>query len=97
MKNDSAGFPHGTISAALIFAMFLLSGCASGPDAIIGVDNPRIPAESVSGGAGIGANYLTGGFNKKISLQPYSVEGKKGFGLELGGQRLQLNEIAQTN
>jgi len=49
MKIDSAGFPHGTISAALIFAMFLLSGCASGPDAIIGVDNPRIPAESVSG------------------------------------------------
>ena len=47
----------------------------------------------VSAGAGAGANYLTGGFNKKFSLQPYSVEGKKGFGLELGAQSLKLTEI----
>ncbi|MGI9356601.1 MAG: DUF992 domain-containing protein [Rhizobiaceae bacterium] len=48
-------------------------------------------------GAGGGANYLTGGFNKKISLQLYSAEGKKGFGLELGGQILTLKEIASGN
>jgi hypothetical protein len=54
-------------------------------------------AAGVSAGAGAGVNYLTGGFNKKISLQPYSVQGRKGLGAELGGQSLQLKEIAQTN
>ena len=50
-------------------------------------------AAGVSAGAGVGANYLTGGFNKKFSFQPYSVEGKKGFGLDLAGQSLKLTEI----
>ena len=47
----------------------------------------------VSVGAGVGANYLTGGFNGKLSLQPYSGEGKSGFGLDLGGQELVLKGV----
>ena len=39
---------------------------------------------------GAGANWLIGGFNGKISLQPYSVEGKSGLGFSLGGQKLVL-------
>ena len=41
--------PVGVVFAALIFGIALLSGCAGPPDAIIGVDNPRIRAETVSG------------------------------------------------
>ncbi len=41
--------PFGVVFAALIFGIALLSGCASPPDAIFGVDNPRIRAETVSG------------------------------------------------
>ena len=47
-------------------------------------------------GAGAGANYLVGGFNGKISLQPWSVEGKSGVGLELGGQKLELKELPES-
>ena len=45
-------------------------------------------------GAGVGANYLVGGFNKKISLQPYSLEGKQGLGIQLGVQSLRLREVS---
>ena len=45
-------------------------------------------------GAGVGANYLVGGFNKKISLQPYSLEGKRGLGIQLGVQSLKLREVS---
>jgi esterase/lipase superfamily enzyme len=41
--------PLGVVFAALVFGTLLVSGCAGSPDAIIGVDNPRIPAETVSG------------------------------------------------
>lgn len=59
------------------------------------LDGTYLGAEAgVAVGTGLGGNYLTGGFNKKISLQPYSVEGKQGIGLELGGQSLVLTEIA---
>jgi hypothetical protein len=44
----------------------------------------------VSLGQGAGADYLVGGFNKKISLQPYALEGDSGFGLSLSGQKLTL-------
>ena len=47
----------------------------------------------VSGGTGVGVNYLVGGFNQKISLQPYSVEGEKGLGLSLSGQQLVLQSM----
>lgn len=58
------------------------------------LDGTYLGAEAgVSAGAGIGANYLVGGFNKKISMQPYSAEGKKGIGLALGAQSLKLEEI----
>ena len=46
-----------------------------------------------SAGAGAAANYLTGGFEGKISLQPYSVESKSGFGISLAGQKLLLEEV----
>ena len=46
-----------------------------------------------SAGAGAAANYLTGGFQGKISLQPYSVESKSGFGVSLAGQKLLLEEV----
>lgn len=46
-------------------------------------------------GAGGGVNYLTGGFNGKISIQPFSVEGKIGLGLELSGQKLELKAAAK--
>lgn len=47
-------------------------------------------------GAGAGANYLTGGFNGKISLQPWSAEGKSGFGVELGGQKMVLTKASDS-
>ena len=47
-------------------------------------------------GSGGGANYLTGGFNGKISLQPWSAESKKGFGLELGGQKMVLTKASAS-
>lgn len=45
-----------------------------------------------SAGAGAAGNYLTGGFEGKISLQPLSVETKSGFGVSLAGQKLVLKE-----
>lgn len=44
-------------------------------------------------GAGGGANYLTGGFDGKISLQPWSVEGKTGFGIDLSGQKMEIRSV----
>jgi len=49
----------------------------------------------VAAGVGGGANYLIGGFGKRISLQPYSLESKDGIGIELGGQALELVEIPE--
>ena len=46
-----------------------------------------------SAGAGAAANYLTGGFEGKISLQPLSAESKSGFGVSLAGQKLLLEEV----
>jgi len=43
-------------------------------------------------GAGGGANWMTGGINDSISLQPWSGEGKSGLGVELGGQKLKLTK-----
>lgn len=45
-----------------------------------------------SAGTGAAANYLTGGFEGKISLQPISAETKSGFGLSLAGQKLVLKK-----
>jgi hypothetical protein len=60
----------------------------------VDLDGTYVGAEAgVSVGQGLGANYLTGGFNRKFSLQPYSVEGKSGFGLALGGQSLVLESV----
>ncbi len=50
-------------------------------------------AAGASVGAGLGGNYLTGGFEGKISLQPLSAEGKSGFGVSLSGQKLVLEEV----
>jgi hypothetical protein len=47
-------------------------------------------AAGASVGAGAGGNYLTGGFEGKISLQPLSAESKSGFGVSLAGQKLVL-------
>jgi hypothetical protein len=61
------------------------------------LDGTYVGAEvGVSVGAGGGANYLTGGFNGKLSLQPYSGEGKSGFGLDLGGQSLVLKGVSSS-
>ena len=46
-----------------------------------------------SAGAGAAGNYLTGGFEGKISLQPLSAESKSGIGISLAGQMLVLEEI----
>ena len=48
---------------------------------------------SASLGAGAGANYLTGGFQGKISLQPWSAEGKTGFGIDLSGQKMEIRSV----
>ena len=50
-------------------------------------------AAGASAGAGAGGNYLTGGFQGKISLQPYSAETRSGFGVSLAGQKLVLEEV----
>ena len=50
-------------------------------------------AAGASAGAGAGGNYLTGGFEGKISLQPFSVESKSGFGVSLAGQKFVLEEV----
>lgn len=44
-------------------------------------------------GAGAGGNYLTGGFEGKISLQPWSAEGKTGFGVDLSGQKMVIKSV----
>jgi len=41
-------------------------------------------------GIGLGANVLTGGFNRTISLQPLSVEGQIGINLALSVAQLSL-------
>ena len=46
-----------------------------------------------SAGAGAAGNYLTGGFDGKISLQPLSAETKSGIGISLAGQKLVLEEV----
>jgi esterase/lipase superfamily enzyme len=48
-KNFPRRINPGAISAALMAGVLMLSGCASVPDAIIGVDNPNIPVETVAG------------------------------------------------
>jgi hypothetical protein len=66
----------------------------AGDPANVKLDGSYIGAEAgASAGAGAGANYLTGGFNDEISLQPYSVEGKSGIGLAIGGQKLVLKAM----
>jgi hypothetical protein len=61
-------------------------------------DNVKLDGTYVGGGAqiaigeGVGADYLTGGFNKKVALQPYATEENKGFGLSLSGLELTLKE-----
>ena len=42
-------------------------------------------------GVGVGANFLLGGSNKTVALQPFSIEGQIGFGLALGIANLQLS------
>lgn len=48
-----------------------------------------------SAGAGAAGNYLTGGFDGKISLQPLSAETKSGFGVSLAGQKLVLKSASE--
>lgn len=45
---------------------------------------------SASLGVGAGANVLVGGSNQTISLQPLSVEGRRGVNLAVGVANLQL-------
>jgi hypothetical protein len=41
---------------------------------------------------GGGVDWLAGGFNKEISLQPYALEGETGIGISIGVQKLTLSE-----
>ena len=43
-------------------------------------------------GLGVGANALTGGFDKSIALQPLSVEGSKGLNVAAGIGSISLKE-----
>jgi len=43
-------------------------------------------------GLGLGANALTGGFDKSIALQPLSVEGSKGLNVAAGIGSISLKE-----
>ena len=43
-------------------------------------------------GVGVGANALTGGFDKSIALQPLSVEGSKGLNVAAGIGSISLHE-----
>jgi hypothetical protein len=43
-------------------------------------------------GVGLGANVLTGGFDKSIALQPLSVEGTKGLNVAAGIGSISLKE-----
>lgn len=90
---DRAGLSLGTVEAAKIDWIVLTVGDPENVD----LEGTYIGASAgASAGAGIGANWLTGGFNGKISLQPFSVEGKSGIGLELGGQKLVLTKAAES-
>lgn len=44
-------------------------------------------------GIGLGANALVGGSNKKIGLQPFSIEGKTGLNLAIGFSKLSLEAV----
>jgi hypothetical protein len=46
----------------------------------------------VTAGLGVGANALTGGFDKSIALQPVSVEGSKGLNVAAGIGSISLHE-----
>ncbi len=47
----------------------------------------------VSLGAGIGANALVGGFERSVSLQPFSAQGQVGANLALGVADLRLSRV----
>lgn len=47
---------------------------------------------SASAGAGVGANDLSGGFNRAYVLQPYSVETQTGVNLAAGVAKVTLRE-----
>ncbi len=49
LKQLSRYGPQAVAFVALLFASLLVSGCGRAPDAIIGVDNPGIKAETVAG------------------------------------------------
>jgi len=87
---DRKGISLGSIGTEQIIWIV----ATAGDPANAKLDGTYLGAEAgVSAGAGVGANYLVGGGNKRISMQPYSVEGKKGFGVALGAQSLKLEEI----
>ena len=63
----------------------------AGDEKNVKLDGTYVGAQAgASVGEGAGANWLTGGFNGKISLQPWSAEGKTGIGVALGSQKLVL-------
>ncbi len=84
---DREGITLGDISSANLSWIVATVG---NPDNVK-LDGTYLGADAgVSVGAGVGANYLVGGFNKKISLQPVAVENDTGFGLSLAGQKVIL-------
>ena len=84
---DRTGLDLGTIETT----QFSWIVSTVGDDQNVKLDGTYVGAQAgASVGAGAGANWLTGGFNDKISLQPWSAEGKSGIGIALGSQKLVL-------
>lgn len=72
----------------LVWLVFTANADAQKPHAMAGT---YVGASADAAlGAGGGANYLTGGFNDAISLQPYSVSGETGVGVSVGIETFEL-------
>ena len=91
-KIDKLGLDVGiTGDSFMKWLVFTPLGNAVGEHALHGVY--RGVSAEVSLGIGLGANALIGGSDKKIGLQPLSVEGKTGLNIAIGMSALTLEPV----
>jgi hypothetical protein len=92
-KIDKLGLDIGITGESFMkWVVFTPLGNAVGDHALQGVYR-GVSAEA-SLGIGLGANALIGGSDKKIGLQPLSVEGKTGLNIAIGLAALTLEPSA---
>lgn len=93
-KIDKLGLDIGITGESFMkWVVFTPLGNAVGDYALQGVYR-GVSAEA-SFGVGLGANALVGGSDKKIGLQPLSVEGKTGLNIAVGMAALTLEPAAE--